>query len=369
MKINLYVGTRPEAIKLIPLYIKLKQIAAFDVSIISTGQHKEMLYQIFSFFSIQPDEDLSVMTQGQSLSSLSASLMIAISKTLQVRKPNLVIVQGDTTTALIASMASFYDKIKVAHVEAGLRTFDKYSPFPEEINRQLISKIADYHFAPSPLSFQQLKNEGVTSCFETGNTVIDALQIGQSIVNKTITSYEAKYNTLLPKDKRHILITGHRRESFGLGFENICEAILKLSKKYPDLNFIYPVHLNPAVREIVLDLLGNHPSIHLIDPVGYGDMIYLMGKSYLILTDSGGIQEEAPSLGKPLVVLRETTERPEGVTAGCAILAGTNQEAIVLTTSKILDSKALYDQMSSTQNPYGDGKACDRIVEILLKSL
>lgn len=365
MIVTLIIGTRPEAIKLIPLYVELKKTKGVHVQLVSTGQHKEMLAQIFAFFNVVPDVELEVMSANQSLAGLTSLLLSKLDEYFKHTPTDLIVVQGDTTTAFTSALAGFYHKKKVAHVEAGLRTYEKYNPFPEEINRQLVSKIADFHFSPTTISTSNLEKEGLTGIHQTGNTVIDALLLGQSIVNNNLSHYQSLYASVLTKGKKMVLITGHRRESFGEGFQQICTAIRHLAEHHPDLVFLYPVHLNPNVKNIVNEKLGGLSNVSLIDPVGYGEMIYLMSSAYIILSDSGGIQEEAPSLGKPLLVMRETTERPEGISAGCSILTGTNAQKIIDTFEEIFSTPEKYQRMSNVSNPYGDGKASQRIVSVL----
>lgn len=364
-KIALIVGTRPEAIKLIPLYFKLKKSAIFTPVMISTGQHREMLSQIFDFFKVQPEIELDLMTHNQSLSSLTSLLFSALDEAYRRIMPDMVCVQGDTTTALVGAMVAFYHKIKISHVEAGLRTNSKYNPFPEETNRVLISELADYNFSPTTTATSNLINASKSNIFTVGNTVVDSLVLGLEIVKQQREFYRTKYQYQLKDARRNILITGHRRESFGKGFEEITNALLFLSKKYVDYNFIYPVHLNPNVKELVYAKLGNQPNFYLLDPVSYGDMLFLMINSKLILTDSGGIQEEAPSLNIPLIVMRDNTERPEGIQAGCGVLTGTKKESIIKHFEKIINDESIYVQMSSVNNPYGDGAASEKIVEQL----
>jgi UDP-N-acetylglucosamine 2-epimerase (non-hydrolysing) len=366
MKIAILVGTRPEAIKLIPLYLELKSRGE-NVLLVSTGQHKEMLHQIFTFFEIRADVELEVMKPNQSLAGLSALVLSGIDAFFKENPMDLAIVQGDTTTAFCGALAAFYNKIKIAHIEAGLRTHDKYSPFPEEVNRQLVGCMADYHFAPTEISAQNLRLEGKKNIHTVGNTVIDALLEGKKRVEHNIGLYQNRYAQLLSEGKKLILVTGHRRESFGEGFENICSALSQLAEQDPTLQLLYPVHLNPNVKTIVEERLGKSSNIALIPPVGYGDMIYLMSQAYLILTDSGGIQEEAPALNKPVIVMRNTTERPEGIDAGCALLAGNSKEGILEAFQKINSDSSLYQKMAMALNPYGNGTSAKKIVDILLK--
>jgi UDP-N-acetylglucosamine 2-epimerase (non-hydrolysing) len=363
-KIAIVLGTRPEAIKLIPIYTELIKNDFFSATLISTGQHREMLDQIFDFFGVKPDIELSVMTTNQTLASLTANLSTVLQDCFEDLKPDLVIVQGDTTTAFISSLIAYYNKISVAHVEAGLRTNHKYSPFPEEINRKLISSIADYHFAPTSKALQVLKNEGLDNVFQVGNTVVDSLLLCLQKLETDKTSYSVKFK-ILEKYRKTILVTGHRRESFGDGFRRICDAILQLAKKYPDCLFFYPVHLNPNVRSVVISMLSGVENIYITEPLPYDELIYVMSNSFLILTDSGGIQEEAPTLNVPVLIMRDTTERMEGVEAGCALLVGTDTEHICANFINLVENENLYKKMSSVENPYGDGTTSQHIVEII----
>ena len=368
-KVMLVIGTRPEAIKMIPVYKAFRKFPDIDVQLLSTGQHKEMLDQIFNFFEVEPDIDLSLMTKNQSLPELTSLILKEVSAVLQEYQPDLVIVQGDTTTAMVTSLASYYLKIKVAHVEAGLRTYDKYAPFPEEINRRVISEIADYHFAPTEKAALALEKENVKGKVEiVGNTVVDSLFTGLDLIRKNIPFYKKELIDIINAESKLILITMHRRESFGLGFQNICKAIKQLSDQYPEFIFVYPVHLNPNVRGVVEETLSGKGNIKLIEPLPYGSLIYLMSTSFLILTDSGGIQEEAPSLNIPLIILRDTTERQEAIEAGCAVLGTTNQIEIMKTFKLIVESKEKYKKMQEAPNPFGDGKASERIVQLIHSS-
>lgn len=359
------MGTRPEAIKLIPVYLALKE-RNIPTELVSTGQHQSMLEQIFTFFDVKPDVSLDVMLPNQSLAVLTARLSEKLQACYEERKYDLVIVQGDTTTAMVASLIAFYNRIKVAHVEAGLRTYNKFSPYPEEINRQLISRIADYHFAPTQRAMQVLKNEQVEKVYQVGNTVIDSLLLCLEKVSKNRAYYEEKYNIINSYEKL-VLITGHRRENFGRGFEDICTAIKQLSGQYPSYLFYYPVHLNPNVQEKVSAYLSNLPNVLLSPPLPYDELIFLMSRSFILLTDSGGIQEEGPSLNVPILVMRDTTERPEGIEGGCAILVGTNGETIVTEFNKLVTDKAHYKRMADALNPYGDGKSARYIIDCLLE--
>lgn len=366
-KIGIIVGTRPEAIKLIPVYLALKE-KNVPVELVSTGQHQSMLEQIFSFFEVKPDVSLDVMLPNQSLAVLTARLSERLQVCYEERKYDLVIVQGDTTTAMVASLIAFYNRIKVAHVEAGLRTYNKFSPYPEEINRQLISRIADYHFAPTQRAMAVLERENVQNVYLVGNTVIDSLLLCLEKVNKSRAYYETKYN-VINNFERLILITGHRRENFGQGFEDICTAIKRLSEQYPSFLFYYPVHLNPNVQEKVQLLLSGLSNVILDRPLPYDELIFLMSRSYILLTDSGGIQEEGPSLNVPILVMRDTTERPEGIEGGCAILVGTNSEIIVTQFNKLVTDKAHYKRMAEALNPYGDGQSARYIIDYLLEEV
>jgi len=369
-KIMVVFGTRPEAIKLAPVIKKLEEAKhSFKTLVCVTGQHREMLDQVLELFKIKVKHDLDLMRYNQSLSGITQMILKGVTKVLKAEKPSLVIVQGDTTTTITSALAAYYERIKVAHVEAGLRTDNKYSPFPEEINRRITSVISDYHFAPTMMAKRNLLNEGVNSkkIFVTGNTVIDALLMTVKMLEGLRVKRFKELNGI-DFNKRIILVTGHRRESFGKGFENICRALKKIAERNKDLIIIYPVHLNPNVRKPVNRILGRVPNIRLIDPLDYKSFVYLMNKSYLILTDSGGIQEEAPSLAKPVLVMRDTTERPEGIEAGTVRLVGTGENEIVRETQKLLNNEREYREMSRAHNPYGDGRASERIVRILARN-
>jgi UDP-N-acetylglucosamine 2-epimerase (non-hydrolysing) len=366
MKILIIFGTRPEAIKMAPVLREFEKNNYFQIKSCVTGQHKEMLTQVLDFFKIKPDFDLDIMTKNQNLSTLTSKLIIAINSVIEEFKPELVMVQGDTTTALSGAMAAFYNKVPVAHIEAGLRSNDKYAPFPEEVNRKLIANIADYHFCPTKGSKSNLNREGINkNVHVVGNTVIDALNLTINIVNENIVYYRDQFS-YLSSEKKFILVTGHRRENFGDGFERICEALILIAEKYPHVNIVYPVHLNPNIQDTVRRVLGGHINIFLLDPVDYPSMVYLISRSYLVLTDSGGIQEEAPSLGKPVLVLRDVTERMEGVQAGTALLVGADTQSIVNEVSKLIDDPEKYRDMSTKSNPYGDGFSSSRILENFL---
>ena len=368
-KILFVFGTRPEAIKMAPIiHACYEHSGELNVKICLSGQHKEMLYQVMDFFKLTADYDLELMKPDQTLFDITADGLRLIENVLDECMPDLVVVQGDTTTTFVAALAAFYKKIKVAHVEAGLRSFDKYSPFPEEINRKMTSSITDLHFAPTQRAVDNLNNENIRSnIFLTGNTVIDALFWAANKVRNE-PSYQKMFATL-DLNKKIVLITGHRRESFGKPFENICNAILMLAKRYPDAQFVYPVHLNPNVQKIVYEKLGGNRNIFLIAPLDYPHLVWLMDKSYFVITDSGGIQEEAPSLGKPVLVIRDVTEREEGITAGTAILVGTSIEKITTEAIRLMEDKNIYEKMSKAVNPYGDGDSSKKIADIILKTL
>lgn len=363
--IFLIFGTRPEAIKFAPLVQELRSNTLYRVRVCITSQHKEMLQQVLSFFKIEPDIDLDVMQPNQDLQTLTATILARLSPVLQAERPDLVLVQGDTTTAFAAALAAFYAKIPIGHLEAGLRSGDVYSPFPEEMNRKLTGAMANLHFAPTPRALENLKREGIEQhTYLTGNTVVDALFAGLQLLEQNQTELAAAF-PFLNSNRRMILVTGHRRESFGEGFTQICTALRTIALKYPDVEIVYPVHLNPHVQEPVYRLLGDVHRIHLLPPVSYEQMLYLLQHCYLVLTDSGGIQEEAPSLGKPVIVMRDVTERVEGVEAGTAVLAGTSAERIIAHASSLLENESTYQQMARSVNPYGDGTTCRQIATII----
>lgn len=366
-KISFVFGTRPEAIKLAPVILRFKQENSFDVNVCVTAQHREMLDQVLNVFEIKPDVDLNLMRPDQTLANLTAESILELDRYFKSFKPDILFVQGDTTTVLAAALAAFYNKIKIAHVEAGLRTFNKSAPFPEEINRVLTSHIVDFHFAPTETAKNNLIKEGipVEKIFVTGNTVIDALLYAKDIVVKNPPEIPGLRKEIFYSGKPFVLITGHRRENFGEGFENICTAIAELADNFKDHYFIYPVHLNPNVRKPVNKILGNKKNILLLEPLTYLPFVYLMTKAKIILTDSGGIQEEAPSLGKPVLVMREVTERPEAVEAGCVKLVGTNKNIIIENVEALLTDTEYYNGMQKTINPYGDGKTATRIIKII----
>lgn len=365
-KVLLVFGTRPEAIKMAPVVNTFKKSENFKTKVCVTAQHREMLDQVLKFFDITPDYDLNLMQPGQNLYSLTSRIILEIKDVLEDFKPNYVFVHGDTTTTMSTSIASFYSEAKVCHVEAGLRTNNKYAPFPEEINRQVTSRITEYHFAPTERAKHNLICENIEKekIVITGNTVIDALLEGVKKVKKLDHPEITTLNRIINPDKKLILVTGHRRENFGLGFLNICKALKKIGKR-KDVQIIYPVHLNPNVLEPVHQILGKHKNIHLVEPLSYESFIWLMEKSYLIITDSGGVQEEAPSLGKPVLVMRQTTERPEAIEAGTVVLVGTDKDIIHRETVELLDNTNKYKEMSKLHNPYGDGNAAKRIVDFL----
>ena len=363
-------GTRPEAIKMAPVVRALDADKRFEAKVCVTAQHREMLDQVLELFNIQPDFDLNIMKVGQSLTDVTTNILTGLKPVLEEFRPDVVLVHGDTATTFAASLAAYYQQIKVGHVEAGLRTGNIYSPWPEEANRKLTSAITNYHFAPTARARDNLLNEGISDGDITvaGNTVIDALfWVREKLNESSSLSYElsTKFDFLDP-EKKLILVTGHRRESFGDGFGRICEALLQIATKYRDVQVLYPVHLNPNVREPVNRLLKGLDNVILIDPQQYLPFCYLMNRATIILTDSGGIQEEAPSLGKPVLVMRETTERPEAVDAGTVRLVGTNVDQIVGQIELLLTDADAYQEMSRAHNPYGDGNACGRILEFLI---
>lgn len=371
IKVLSVFGTRPEAIKMAPLVLALANDKRFDAKVCVTGQHREMLDQVLSLFAIQPAFDLNIMKRGQDLTDVTTAILQGLRDVFAQFKPDVVLVHGDTATTLATSLAAYYQQIPVAHVEAGLRTGNLYSPWPEEANRKLTGALAALHFAPTETSRQNLQREGVpsNSIIITGNTVIDALL---EVVNKLQHNskleqeFSQQFHFLSPA-RRIVLVTGHRRESFGDGFQRICQALVETAQAFPDVDVVYPVHLNPNVREPVNRLLAGICNIHLIEPLEYLPFVYLMNRAYIILTDSGGIQEEAPSLGKPVLVMRDTTERPEAVQAGTVKLVGTEAETIAQNLRELLTDPAAYQRMSFAHNPYGDGQACQRIVEALVQ--
>lgn len=381
-RILLVFGTRPEAIKMAPLVREFqKHPEAFETIVCVTGQHREMLDQVLRIFGIQPDYDLNIMRQGQDLYDVTARVLLGMRDVLREARPDVVLVHGDTTTSTAAALAAFYQRIPVGHVEAGLRTHDIYSPWPEEMNRQLTGRIATYHFAPTPLSKRNLTEEGVSPdrIVVTGNTVIDALRQVVSRIKADASLDAGLERTLraggydvgrLRDGRRLVLITGHRRENFGEGFIHMCTAIKDLTRRYPEVDFVYPMHLNPNVRRPIHEVFGDDLSglgnMFFIEPLEYLSFVYLMEKSAIVLTDSGGIQEEAPGLGKPVLVMRDTTERPEALDAGTVRLVGTDYDKITREVSTLLDDASAYERMSQAVNPYGDGLACGRIVQTFL---
>ena len=370
-KILIVFGTRPEAIKMAPLVKEFeKNKNFFQMKVCVTAQHREMLDQVLKLFEIEPHYDLDIMNHRQDLYDVTSKVLLGMRKVLNDFKPDVVLVHGDTTTTISTTLASFYQKIEVGHVEAGLRTGDIYSPWPEEANRLLTTQITKYHFAPTLTNKANLEREHIKEddIIVTGNTVIDSLlmvveklktdEALRDDIEKNIASLGYSYDT----EKKLILVTGHRRENFGEGFLNICAALKELALKYQDVDFVYPVHLNPNVQKPVKELLSNINNVHLITPLDYLPFVYLLNKCHLVLTDSGGVQEEAPSLGKPVLVMRDTTERPEALEAGTVLLVGTNQETIVKSVSRLLEDALTYKKMSYSHNPYGDGTACLKIV-------
>ena len=371
-KVLLVFGTRPEAIKMAPLVKAFEKEETIESKVCVTAQHREMLDQVLEMFDITPDYDLNLMKPGQDLFDVTSNVLLGLKNVLNDFFPDIVLVHGDTTTTSSTSLAAFYNKIKVGHVEAGLRTGDLYSPWPEEANRQITGVLANYHFAPTTTSANNLlkENKNPNDIIVTGNTVIDALFLAldkiekdEELKAKIINSINSQYK--LQDDKKIILVTGHRRENFGDGFINICEALKTLAINNPNIDIVYPVHLNPNVQKPVKEILSDTPNVYLINPLQYEQFIYMMNKSYFIITDSGGVQEEAPSLGKPVLVMRDTTERPEAVEAGTVKLVGTSKETIIKEAQKLLDDEIEYNKMSKAHNPYGDGKACERIIEFI----
>lgn len=375
-KVLLVFGTRPEAIKMAPLVKTLEKEESIDLKVCVTAQHRQMLDQVLELFEIRPDYDLNLMKSGQDLYDITSNVLLGMKDVLDDFKPGIVLVHGDTTTTSSAALAAFYQQIKIGHVEAGLRTGDIYSPWPEEANRQITGVLANYHFAPTIASQENLlkENKDEKNIIVTGNTVIDALFLAlekirnnSGLENKIIQDIESFFNNSKFKiqNSKFILVTGHRRENHGQGFINICEALKTLAINNPDIDIVYPVHLNPNVQKPAKEILSDISNVYLIKPLQYEQFIYLMDKSYFIITDSGGVQEEAPSLGKPVLVMRDTTERPEAVEAGTVKLVGTNKEMIIKEAQNLLDNKDEYNTMSKAHNPYGDGKACQRIAKFI----
>ena len=360
IKVMTIFGTRPEAIKMAPLIKELEKREETECIVCVTAQHREMLDQVLTTFDIKPQYDLNIMKQGQTLGDITTRSLIALEEIIEHEKPNIVLVHGDTTTTFVGALAAFYKQVDIGHVEAGLRTYEKYSPYPEEMNRQMVSCLADMNFAPTKLSEENLLKEGRKNIYVTGNTAIDAM---------ATTVKEDYENEILDfaKDKRLILLTAHRRENVGEPMKRIFSAINKLTSEYEDIRVLYPVHLNPIIKNIVDEYLANNDKVKIVPPLDVLDFHNIINKSYLILTDSGGIQEEAPSLGKPVLVLRNTTERPEGIDAGTLKLVGTKEEDIIRETKELLDNNKKYEKMSKASNPYGDGHASERIVDAIIE--
>lgn len=364
IKVMTVFGTRPEAIKMAPLVHELEKHEEIESIVCVTAQHRQMLDQVLEIFNIKPDYDLDIMKQRQTLTTITTSVLEGLDNVIKEAKPDIVLVHGDTSTSFVGALAAFYNQVPVGHVEAGLRTFDKYSPFPEEMNRNLTGRIAELHFSPTKSNKQNLLNENINeeSIFITGNTVIDAM--------KTTVRDDYEFCDSLKSinfdSKRVILVTAHRRENLGQPLRNICNALKRIVNDFSDVEIVYPVHLNPAVREVANEILGNHPQVKLIDPVDVNDLHNAMNRSYMIMTDSGGLQEEAPSLGKPVLVLRNETERPEAIDAGTVKLAGVEEDVIYNMAHTLLTNKAEYDKMANAVNPYGDGNASKRTVEAIL---
>ncbi|MFA7691506.1 MAG: UDP-N-acetylglucosamine 2-epimerase (non-hydrolyzing) [Candidatus Hydrogenedentes bacterium] len=369
IKIAIIFGTRPEAIKLAPLYLRLcREPERYAPLLWVTGQHRQMLDQVLQSFALEPHRDFNLMRQGQSLTDVTCAVLESLQEAFAEERPDMVVVQGDTTTVFAGALAAFYARIPVGHVEAGLRTWNRFAPYPEEVNRQLSSCLADLHFAPTEKAKQNLLSIRIPEerVFVTGNTVIDALDLVAAKVRKEQPLLpEAFPLEAIRQGAPMILITGHRRENFGSGFESICQAILTLAKRYPDYRFVYPVHLNPNVRKPVQRYLSEEQNIHLMEPLSYEAFIWAMDQAYFLLSDSGGVQEEAPHLGKPVLVMRDTTERPEALEAGTSILVGTDAERIVQECVRLIEDKDAYDVMSQAVNPFGDGHACDYIADAI----
>jgi len=375
-KVLLIFGTRPEAIKMAPLVKILKEYREFETKVCVTAQHREMLDQVLELFEIEPEYDLNLMKPGQDLYDITSNVLLGMKNILKKFQPDVVLVHGDTTTTSAASLAAFYQQIKIGHVEAGLRTGDIYSPWPEEANRQITGVLANYHFAPTEVSKENLikENKDSQNIIVTGNTVIDALFLALDKIKKSETlELQIKQQILdfgyqIDKDRKVILVTGHRRENHGQGFINICEALKEIALKNSGFDIVYPVHLNPNVQKPVKEILSEIDNVYLIEPLQYEQFIYLMDSSYFIITDSGGVQEEAPSLGKPVLVMRDTTERPEALEAGTVKLVGTDKDKIVKEAQKLINDTIEYEKMSKAHNPYGNGQACKNIVEFLVNA-
>ena len=367
MKVLTVFGTRPEAIKMAVLVHKLNQNEVIEHRVCVTSQHREMLAQVLHFFDIKADYDLDIMQPGQDLTDITCKILMGMKAVLADFKPDIVLVHGDTTTCLATSLAAFYAGVRIGHVEAGLRTWDLAAPFPEEANRQITDRITTYYFAPTDSNVENLRREGVaeSKIIKTGNTVIDALLYAKNKVGAFSDKITPDVRAVFKSGSRVLLVTGHRRENFGQGFIEICDAIAELAHKYPDLHIVYPVHLNPNVQKPVYEQLGALTNVHLPAPMDYADFVFAMKNAWAILTDSGGVQEEAPSLGKPVLVMRDTTERPEAVAAGTVRLVGANRVNIVTGISELMEDPAVYQQMTRATNPYGDGRASERIVDFL----
>jgi len=375
-KVLLVFGTRPEAIKMASLVKAFEKESSVTLKVCVTAQHREMLDQVLEIFDIKPDYDLNLMKAGQDLYDITSNVLLGMKSVLDDFKPDIVLVHGDTTTTSATSLATFYQKIKLGHVEAGLRTNNLYNPWPEEANRQITGVLSDYHFAPTKNSQENLlqENKNIENVIVTGNTVIDALfyvldkiEKNQELKNSIISNINTQYK--IDNSRKIILVTGHRRENFGQKFINICESLKTIALNNRDVDIVYPVHLNPNVQKPVKEILSGISNVYLIEPLQYEQFIYLMSKSYFLITDSGGVQEEAPSLGKPVLVLRDTTERPEALKAGTVKLVGTNRDIIVKEAQSLLDNYAIYEKMSKAHNPYGDGNASKRIVEFIMKGI
>lgn len=364
IKVLTVFGTRPEAIKMAPLAIELCKCSYVDSKVCVTAQHREMLDQVLSMFNIKPDYDLDIMKERQTLAGITSRVLEGLDKVIKEEKPDVILVHGDTSTTFSAALAAFYNQVKIGHVEAGLRTYDKYSPYPEEANRCLTGVLADFHFSPTEANKKNLLKENVSEekIYITGNTVIDALK---STVKEDYAFNDENLKSIDFEENRVILVTAHRRENLGKPLENICSAIKEIADTYEDVKIVYPVHLNPAVREVVYKILGNHERISLIEPVNVDDLHNAMARCFMVMTDSGGLQEEAPSLAKPVVVLRRETERPEAVAAGTVVVAGTDKEDILKISKNLIENKEAYNKMAHAANPYGDGNASKRIVEAL----
>ena len=367
IKVMSIFGTRPEAIKMAPLIKELEKSDQIESIVCVTAQHREMLDQVLEIFDITPDYDLDIMQQKQTITGITTRALQGLEEVIQEAEPDLVLVHGDTTTTFVGALAAFYNKVKIGHVEAGLRTYNKHEPFPEEMNRVLTTSLADLHFAPTEAAKQNLLKEGIAekAIFVTGNTVIDALQY---TLNDAHEFEEPLLNEIDFNNNRVITVTAHRRENLGEPLKDICEAILQITEDYDDVQIVYPMHRNPEVRETAISILGKHPRIHLIEPLNLTDMHNLLNKSHLVLTDSGGLQEEVPSMGVPVLVLRNVTERPEGVEAGTLKLAGTEKANIIKLTKELLDSQEAYSKMAKAVNPFGDGRASERIVASIVST-